>query len=183
MAACTVHCITMKKKYLKASVISNKLEIRESKIHGQGIFAKSRIEKDEVIVIWGGTVFTKNEIESGKGKRHTLVGISEDLYLGSPETDELSMDDYMNHSCNPNVGMQDEVTLVAKRAIDPDEELTADYAIWLNNEDYVMNRSCNCGDENCRHRITGTDWKLKSVQDENRGYFSPFIEARADKLK
>ena len=36
---------------------------------------------------------------------------------------------YTNHSCDPNVWMQDEVTLAARRDIAIGEELTIDYAM------------------------------------------------------
>jgi hypothetical protein len=173
----------MNKSYRDHSWISDKLEVRQSLIHGHGVFAKELLKKDETIIIWGGTVFTKEEVSEGKGKQHTLVGISENLYLGTPLEAELTIDDYMNHSCKSNVGMRDEITLVTKRDVMPNEELTADYAIWLNNEEYVMKQNCNCGYEYCRVKITGKDWQLSSVQMENLDYFSPFIKARIDKLR
>ena len=168
----------MNKAYRKTSWISEKLEIKESSIHGLGVFTKDSIQKDEIIIVWGGTIFTKQEVAEGEGKQHTLVGISEEFYLGTPSNKELTIDDYMNHSCNSNVGMKDEVTLVAKRYVRASEELTADYAIWLNNEDYIMKRECNCGYEMCRKKITGKDWRLDSVQKVNFDYFSPFIKER-----
>ena len=37
---------------------------------------------------------------------------------------------FVNHSCDANGWMQDAFTLVSKRDINKDEEITADYVIW-----------------------------------------------------
>ena len=92
--------------------------------------------------------------------------------------EDISIDDFMNHSCNPNLGLLDEVTLVAIRDIKPNEELTIDYAIELADIDYIMSKKCNCKSLNCRKTITGKDWQLKSVQDNCGKYFSPFLKKK-----
>src|SRR5678816_3397328 len=112
----------MNGRYRDISWISPKLMVAASTIDGLGVFTKASISRREVVIIWGGAVFTRHEVETGSGKQHTLVGISESLYLGTPAEAALTLDDYMNHSCLSNIGMEDEVTLVAKRAIEPGEE-------------------------------------------------------------
>lgn len=37
---------------------------------------------------------------------------------------------FINHSCDPNVWMLDEVTLAARRKVQQGDELTGDYAMW-----------------------------------------------------
>lgn len=41
------------------------------------------------------------------------------------------MDYFVNHSCDPVVWMRDDVTVVARRAIASGEEITGDYAVWV----------------------------------------------------
>ena len=75
-------------------------------------------------------MMTSEDILAGRARAHSIAEIGEGLCLASEETDEASPADFMNHSCDPNVWMQDEVTLVARREIAADEEVTIDYALW-----------------------------------------------------
>lgn len=174
------------KKYRPDSWIDPRLELRTSSIEGQGVFSKESIKKGEVAIIWGGVVMTEEDLKAGRAAKHTVAAIGEGLYLAglagkTPGKDDLSPDDYMNHSCDPNLWMKDEVTLVARRGIKAGEELTADYAFWSADPKWEMN--CSCGSFLCRKKITGNDWKLKELQERYKGHFSPFINQRIEKLK
>lgn len=158
------------------------LEVAESSIHGSGVFTRCNIEKGKVVIIWGGEVVTVEEFLSGKGLSHTNVAIDENLYLVSSSYETTGVDDYLNHSCDPNPWLADEFTLIAKRNIEAGEELTMDYAIELLDENYVMNKSCGCKAQNCRKVITGKDWRLPEVQEGERDHFSPFLNRRIEKL-
>src|SRR5437588_6511308 len=135
------------------------LEVRPSEIHGSGVFTPSPIRADEVVVVWGGVIITIDEFKAGKGLQHTNVGIDEGIYLASPPTEGITTDDYMNHSCDPNLWLRDEITLVARRDIKANEELTLDYATEVADEEYVMKDPCNCQGSSCRKLITGRDWR------------------------
>lgn len=158
------------------------LEVCLSPIDGLGVFTNRPLRAGVIVVVWGGIVLSMDEFKVGKGLQHTNVGLDEGVYLASAPDSGLSIDDYMNHSCNPNLWLNDEITLVARRDIIVNEELTIDYAIELLDESYVMKKQCNCRATNCRKVITGRDWRLKEVQDAYRGHFSPFIERRINKL-
>ena len=84
---------------------------------------------------------------------------------------------YENHSCNPNVGLRGEITFVAIRDINKDEELTTDYA-FIDNEDYKF--EFTCGSKNCRKIVTGYDWKIKELQDKYYNYFSQYLKEKID---
>lgn len=154
-----------------------------SPIDGHGVFAANCIASGTIVIIWGGTVFSEEEVQSGSARVHTNVGISESRYLANSGDEALSVDDYMNHSCEPNVWMNDEIILVTSRDVEAGEELTADYSFWLPNGSYVMRKRCNCGSVNCRDRITGEDWKLPELQSRYQDHFSPFINERIRRLK
>lgn len=173
----------MSGKYLTKSWISDKLEVRNSKINGKGVFTNQFIAKDEVVIIWGGELVTIYDFNNGLGQKHTNVGIDEDHYLVTPDKSEMTVDDFMNHSCNPNIWLKDEVTLIARRNIESNEELTIDYAIELVDENYIMKHSCNCKYEECRNIITGKDWRLIELQNKYQNHFSPFILLRIQKIK
>jgi SET domain len=80
-------------------------------------------------------------------------------------------DHFLNHSCDPNIWLADEVTLITKRAINVVEEITADYATWETEEDWVAAWSCNCSSHLCRGLITGRDWRLPELQDRYSDHF------------
>jgi hypothetical protein len=82
-----------------------------------------------------------------------------------------------------DVWMVDEVTLAARRDIAKDEELTADYALWEEDENYLMPWTCSCGSPLCRGRVTGRDWCLRDLRERHRGHFSPFINDRIARLE
>jgi len=82
---------------------------------------------------------------------------------------------HLNHSCEPNLGLQGQVVFVAIRDMAADEELTIDYAM-TDDESYEM--ECQCGSEACRRLITGADWRQPELQKKYDGYFSWFIQRR-----
>ena len=84
---------------------------------------------------------------------------------------------HLNHSCDPNLGIQGQIVFVALRDIEKDEELTFDYAM-TDDENYEM--ECNCGSRQCRGTITGKDWMRKDLQNKYDGYFSWFTQRKID---
>jgi NADP-dependent 3-hydroxy acid dehydrogenase YdfG len=169
-------------RYKKESWIHPSLFTGPSRIDGVGVFTKTPIREGDTVIVWGGSVFTRKQLEAGEIKKHTMVAIGEDLFLGIPLSADYTVDDFMNHSCDPTVGLADEVTLVARRALSPEVELTADYATWLDNPDYVMKKRCNCQSSHCRKVITGHDWQRPCVQQQHRGFFSPFLKKRIERI-
>jgi hypothetical protein len=178
------YCMT--RKYQSASWIDPRIEIRESPGRGKGSFAVAPIGAGEIVTIWGGQIFTLADVQAGKALKELLATIGEGLYLGEAKSDEPYFpgpDHYLNHSCDPNVWMVDEVTFAARRDIATGEELTADYALWEGDETYVMRWTCSCRSPLCRGRVTGRDWRLRDLQERYRGHFSPFINERIARLE
>ena len=159
------------------SVLSNKVEIRTNSLNGKGILAKENIKKGEIVFIKGGHILTRDEIFSS-GVINSYFPISDEYFLGATnkdEEDQIKL--YQNHSCNPNVGLHGEITFIAMRDIEKDEELTVDYA-FIDNEDYSF--ECTCGSNNCRKTITGFDWKIKELQDKYYEYFAQYLKDKID---
>ncbi len=168
------------KGYKKESWIDPRIEIKDSPT-GKGMFARELIKKDEIIIIWGGKVFTNEEKASGLVRKYTASRIDEDHWLGSSLDELASQDMHLNHSCDPNIWMTDEVTFVARRDIKSGEQVTADYSTWSIDENWTMDESCRCGSKECRHTITGSDWKLSAVQERYKDHFVPYINERLRK--
>jgi len=158
-----------------------------SAIDGKGLFTSAPIKAGERVMEWGGTVITRRAYETdwANWRGQTVVQIDEDHLLGLPITDEdESIDEWLNHSCDPNLWMIDEVTLVARRDIAAGEELTLDSATWNDDEeeDYSDTGFCMCGAANCREKITPLDWKIPELQKRYKGHFSPYLQRRIDVL-
>ena len=161
---------------------SPKTEVRESQIHGRGLFAIADIAKDEIVAVKGGHIVdgkTLREITPVLGP--VEIQIDDDLFI-APVTDEereLSML-YSNHSCDPNLGMRGEITFVAMRGIRAGEELTHDWAM-TDDDDYSL--KCNCGAPDCRKNLTGKDWERPDLQKRYVGYFSAYLARKIALLK
>ena len=154
---------------------SPKTEVRESKIHGHGLFAIADIDKDEIVAVKGGHVVDRKTLREKITPRlgPVEIQIDDDLFIAplTEEERELSML-YLNHSCDPNLGMRGEITFVAMRDIHADEELTHDWAM-TDDDDYSV--ECNCGVSDCRKTLTGKDWQRPDLQKRYAGYFSAYL--------
>lgn len=166
------------KKFVKGQVIKPwidpRVTVRTSLIEGKGMFACKPIKVGEVVIIWGGTIFTAAEVKAGLVKPGTATRIDDDLYLADGNNEPDSPDYWLNHSCDPNVWLKDEITLVARREIVGGEELTTDYALWENDPLWEL-EPCRCGQKLCRGKVTGNDWQLKELQKRYQGHFTPYL--------
>lgn len=170
------------KTYPAESWMSSKLTTKNSPVHGGGVFATEPIQKGEVLVRWGGEVYTTEQVVDGKTNDQTACQIDDDLYIAGPPDTELEGSDLMNHSCDPNTWMDDEITISARRDIAVDEEVTADYTLWVAYPGYATIKDCHCGSSQCRYRITGDDWRLPELQTRYRGHFPPYLNQRIKKI-
>jgi len=76
-----------------------------------------------------------------------------------------------------NVWMADEVTVVARRLIEPGEEICGDYAVWESTPSYIVD-PCQCGSALCRRRFSGDDWKREDLQARYKDHFLPYLNRR-----
>lgn len=162
--------------------INPKIEIRDTIQKGRGMFAVEPINVGEKILVWGGNYVSnksKAEIERTNGK---LVMQWDDNLFSVEDMGEDS-GYFINHSCDSNTWMADVFTLIAKRNINLGEEITADYALWEADENYISRWKCECGAKVCRKKITGMDWRLPEVQKRYKNHFSPLINKRIASLK
>jgi len=160
---------------LSLSYRSPKTEVRESPIHGRGLFAKEKIDQCEVVLVKGGHIVDRETLRREVTPRLGPVEIQIDdnffIVPVTPDEREASML-YSNHSCDANLGMRGEITFVAMRDIQPGEELTHDWAM-TDNDDYSV--ECKCGAPNCRKTLTGKDWQRRELQKKYAGYFSAYL--------
>jgi uncharacterized protein len=169
----------MASPHLGLTYFSPKVEKRKSPIHGRGLFAKQKIDAGEIVVVKGGYILTKTERDRiGRELGPSEIQIAEDLFIGPATRREREGGMmHLNHSCEPNLGIQGQIVYVALRDIAEDEELSFDYAM---NDDEPDEMQCRCRAPSCRGTITGHDWRKPEIQKKYDGYFSWFIQRRID---
>ena len=159
---------------LVASYRSPKARVRDSDVEGRGLFAVEPIAKDEIVAIKGGHILDEETFQRSKAiVGNSDVKIADGFHLGalSPEEyDGVMM--FLNHSCEPNVGVQGNIVFVAMRDIAAGEELCLDYALI---DDYDDQMACHCGAAICRGIVSGRDWQRPELQARYGFYFSTYL--------
>ncbi len=156
------------------SYLSPKTVVKESPIHGRGLFAHSAIFNDEIVAVKGGHIISRHLLEQLRPRLGSAeIQIADNLFIcpGNEEERDGSMI-FSNHSCDPNIGVQGQIVFIAMRDIAAGEELTHD---WAMTDDDDSSIECHCGSANCRGTITGKDWQRPELQERYRGYFSLYI--------
>jgi SET domain-containing protein len=150
----------------------------ESSLHGRGLFAVKAIKKHEIVAIKGGHIIDKKTLKAKKN----IIGeascqIADEFFL-APLTKEEYKDVmiFINHSCEPNVGLMGNIIFIAIENIRKNTELTIDYAFYKNENNYTF--ACLCKRKNCRKTVTGEDWKIKTLQKKYMPYFSAYLQRK-----
>ena len=152
-----------------ASHMPKKIQARKSTIHGNGVFALAPLKKGERVIQYKGLLRSHadvdaddtGDVESG----HTFLFTLNDDYVVDANIDG-NIARWINHSCKPNCEAvieenqkgkrhKDKVFIEAIRDIKPDEELTYNYGIVLDEPHTAKAKklwACKCGAKNC----TGT---------------------------
>eukprot|EP00927_Polykrikos_kofoidii_P003006 TRINITY_DN11196_c0_g1_i1.p1 TRINITY_DN11196_c0_g1~~TRINITY_DN11196_c0_g1_i1.p1 ORF type:complete len:642 (+),score=76.45 TRINITY_DN11196_c0_g1_i1:145-2070(+) len=167
------------------------IELRESVIHGRGLFVVKPIRKGEVVyfqplrrhgqpqnfvaisdVLDRGDAWGSDFVKFAFQVSDThLYGV--DVSAVNKREDAALFKDaslFQNHSCDPTTGLkEDHAKMVALRDLMPGTEVTYDYATtescqwpWCKE-----GWECNCGASNCRRRVRYDDWTRRSLQQKH----------------
>ena len=159
-----------------------RLHTATSEIHGNGLFTRARFAAGEVVMRWGGLVVPRALYAPDRFRSQATTDYDDDHHLTESIDAPPTIDDTLNHSCDPNLWMIDAVTCVARRWIPADQELLIDAAVYLDSEDYIHADPCRCGTPLCRGVIRGDDWRRPELQLRYAGHFATFLEARIQRL-
>ena len=161
------------------TLVNSKLFLGPSRIQGDGVFARERIAKDEIVMEFGGELISRQEMESGDYRVRSIWPVEQDTFVALPDSDpHISLDEYLNHSCDANTWLTDAFTLTARRDIEPGEEITLDQATWNVEDVYIeTGEPCACAAMTCRRTLTEEDWQRTDVQQQYAGHFHPMIQA------
>lgn len=145
-----------------------------SHIHGRGLFVREPVRTGEILMRWGGILIPQEQYDPTRHRPGSASRWDETRYLVTPVGEPSTLDELLNHSCDPNAWMADERTVVARRPIAAGEEVTTDFSMW-EDCDYLYTSSCRCGTSLCRSVITGLDWQSAALQARYEGHFLPHI--------
>ncbi|MEZ6197087.1 MAG: SET domain-containing protein [Planctomycetota bacterium] len=124
------------------------LALRSAGAKGYGVFATEAFAPQDLVLVFGG----RRLLASAVSDFTHVIQVSAGEFLGPSG----EIDDYVNHSCDPNTGLREGnagsgLELFALRAIEPGEEITFDYSTCIDLEPTWP--SCACGSPLCRGRV------------------------------
>lgn len=102
------------------------LYVASSGIEGKGVFTKKAFKRGQTVLLLKGDLIhfvVKSPKDSSVGPN--WVGVGKNQWIDVQD----GLVRYINHSCNPNMGIKGRVTFVALRDIKKGEEITFDYSI------------------------------------------------------
>jgi hypothetical protein len=158
------------------------IEIRRSRIEGVGVAAVVELRKGERVAAGIGDADYKSLISWNKfSELDRDVQTKVDAFcIGTPDGfippddldfNRLSIEWYFNHSCEGNLGFDENGDFVVRRNVRKGEELTYDYSLAESNPKFRMD--CKCGANDCRKIITGNDWRDPVFRKANIDYMLP----------
>ena len=154
-----------------ASYRSPKTVVRPSGIAGRGLYAAAPIGRGEIVCVKGGHLIDRTTLERHKAVVNDAdMQIADDLFLAplsAEEFEEVMM--FLNHSCEPTVGVQGQIVFVALRDVAAGEELTLDYGTIDHGTEPM---ACRCGAAACRGTVTGDDWRRPELQRKYGDHFA-----------
>jgi SET domain-containing protein len=144
-----------------------RIVVRNSSIHGRGVFALRRIPKGTRIIEYKGKLITDKEAD----RRYSRV------HEHSPHTMLFSLEGgwvidatrrgnsarWINHSCAPNCDIEEEgrrIFIESRRDIQPGDELTYDYNLQIGEKHTKAAKrehACFCRARRCRGTMLGEE--------------------------
>jgi SET domain-containing protein len=154
------------------------IEVRDSPLHGLGVFAARRIPRGTRVIEYLGERVSHTEADrrydhKDVGDNHTFLFIVDARTVIDAGVDGNEAR-FVNHSCAPNcesVIENQRVYIDAIRSIEPGEELTYDYQIQREADDppdIDAIFACRCGFERCRGTMLWPPPRVPRPRPEGR---------------
>jgi len=135
---------------------AGQIEVRESGVHGRGMYATKPIPKGARIIEYTGKRALWEDVPDDLADPHTfLFGLDNGIEVIDPTTDGNEAR-WINHSCDPNCEAIEEngrIFIYALRNLRPGEELFYDYALQVDepiSREVAEESRCFCGSSRCR---------------------------------
>lgn len=149
--------------------MEKKIEVKKSEIHGKGIFSAKNLKKGESVFVIKGKerkFLVKSQEDALFGSN--WIGVGKNIWI-----DVAAPAVYLNHSCEPNVGIRGKVVVVALKDIRKGEEILLDYSITERESLWYM--KCSCGAKKCRKVIRSIQHLPKEVFHKYMPYVPRFF--------
>lgn len=126
------------------------LEVRDSGVHGTGVFARGLVRAGAKVVHLTGRIVV-TEVDAVLPGDFFGIQVGPGVWLAA-DAEAHDPDNYVNHACAPNLGfVRGTLTLYALRDLVPGEELFFDYSTAMDEPGWEV--PCRCGAPSCRGRI------------------------------
>lgn len=136
-----------------------KYEVRESKVHGRGVFATKDIKKGKKIIEYTGAIISWEEanrrFNDTSGHSHTMFfGIDDDRVIDGNDGGNEAR--FINHSCAPNCKSKNKegrIFIYSRKNIKKGDELFYDYKLDIEEpitKKILKKYACFCGSKKCR---------------------------------
>lgn len=145
-----------------------RLSVKGSEVNGFGVFAEEPIEEGAVVIPLYGILYRISKAKVKCPKYGFQFG--DDF-----ELDPVNEATFLNHSCEPNLYVNDDWVLVAMRDISNGEELTMDYGT-ADFFDYGF--KCRCKSGKCRKNYHGKICEDKKFREDNGRFFTPYLKEK-----
>jgi SET domain len=123
------------------------LYLAPSSIDGTGAFASTFFAAGERVTECRGVLLHASQVTDDM----RVMQVGPETYLAE-DPGHSEADDFLNHSCDPNVGfVTGSLALHALRDIHPGEEIAFDYSTCMNEQGWWI--ACLCGSSRCRGRV------------------------------
>ena len=153
------------------------VEVRDSPLHGKGVFALQSISRGTRVIEYLGERVSHREADRRYGDKaatdnHTFLFIVDSRTVIDAGVDGNEAR-FVNHACEPNcesVIEERRVFIEALRSIKPGEELTYDYQIQRDEDDPADVDelfACRCGFAGCRGTLLWSE-PAAPVQRQSR---------------
>ncbi len=154
-------------KKVRSKKILRRIAVRNSPIHGRGVFARRPIPKGTRILEYKGKLITDKEADRRFGRRHEnsshtmLFSVDDGMVIDATRGGNSAR--WINHSCAPNCEIEEKnhrVFIEARRDIRPGEELAYDYNLQIGEKHTKKankDHACLCSAKACRGSMLGED--------------------------
>jgi len=144
-----------------------RIVVRNSSIHGRGVFALRRIPKGTRIIEYKGKLITDKEADRRYSRVHEhsphtmLFSLEGGWVIDATRRGNLAR--WINHSCAPNCEIEEEgqrIFIEARRDIRLGDELTYDYNLQIGEKHTKAAKrehACFCGSRRCRGTMLGEE--------------------------
>jgi SET domain-containing protein len=148
------------------------LHVKRSPIQGLGLFTSKDIPAYDIICSISGKKVYRPYQPAYASLNPNWLGIGYQEWL-EMDADDIAV--FANHSCSPNILIDEHLQVFALRQIKEGEELLLDYS--TTELDPYWSMKCSCGEACCRKTLLSFQYLPLELQNEySRFLASPFLK-------